>query len=68
MLIKLHSENVPTPTTVIIIDDNGKIIKKPTEEDILYIKLYTMVRSQQELYTINELKSIDFLKVYINEQ
>ena len=65
MLIKLYSEGEPLPTTVIIRDANGKISNKPTEEDILYIKLYTTVRSQQELDAINELKGIDLLKFQI---
>ena len=66
MLIKLYSEGEPLPTTVIIRDANGKISNKPTEEDILYIKLYTTVRSQQELDAINELKGIDLLKFYMS--
>jgi len=66
VLIKLYSEGEPLPTTVIIRDANGKISNKPTEEDILYIKLYTTVRSQQELDAINELKGIDLLKFYMS--
>ncbi|UJG44552.1 MAG: hypothetical protein K9W46_05075 [Candidatus Heimdallarchaeum endolithica] len=66
VLIKLYSENVTIPATVIIKDFNGAIIKKPTEEDILYTKIYTMVRSQQEIDAINELKGIDLLKFHIS--
>ncbi|MHA1867063.1 MAG: hypothetical protein ACTSXD_03290 [Candidatus Heimdallarchaeaceae archaeon] len=66
MFIKLYSENVPIPATVIIKDFNGATIKKPTEEDILYTKIYTMVRSQQEQDAINELKGIDLLKLHMS--
>ncbi|MHA1865948.1 MAG: hypothetical protein ACTSWZ_05515 [Candidatus Heimdallarchaeaceae archaeon] len=62
VLIKLYGKYAETPTAVIIRNANGKIINKPTEEDILYIKLYTTVRSQQELDAINELKGLDLLK------
>ncbi|MHA1196485.1 MAG: hypothetical protein ACTSSM_10355 [Promethearchaeota archaeon] len=66
VLIKLYSENVPMPATVILKNFNGEIIKKPTKEDILYIQLYTIVRSQQELDAINALKGIDLLKFYMS--